>query len=408
MKALKRCYLGWIHGLKYVQPVFLLVVRVVIGWGFLLFGWGKLTNIAATAAYFGKLGIPQPTLNAWAAGLSETVGGACLILGLASRITTLPLIGTMIVAYVTADHVLFTGIDPHPACLSIFIQKFIKSDEFPYLLVALVVSAVRAGAAVGGRRAQAVFLLSEKRGPVHERPDSEPAQREPAGAGGPRRAGGRPATRLRPLRSPTGGSPAAKGMGDDNLPLLLHDPHVCRGINTCKDKGKVGTTNECAGQGHCPRSTPTPARARTTARATAAATTTPARTSAAARALHVPLSVPKFTWHKARIRFEELMPKYFPDKKVGPSRPRVELAGLARSASKAFVGVPRLRFGLVRGPAMNPTHTPQHAFPTIQRWMQTTIMHPDGVVMGMNSPAAAKKSTPRRTRPRRSSRARRR
>ncbi len=32
---------------------------------------------------------------------------------------------------------------------------------------------------------------------------------------------------------------------------LLEDPHVCRGINTCKNKGKTGTTNDCAGQAHC-------------------------------------------------------------------------------------------------------------------------------------------------------------
>ena len=38
---------------------------------------------------------------------------------------------------------------------------------------------------------------------------------------------------------------------DGETPRLLQDPHVCRGINTCKNKGKKGTTNECAGQGHC-------------------------------------------------------------------------------------------------------------------------------------------------------------
>src|SRR5258708_31255260 len=37
----------------------------------------------------------------------------------------------------------------------------------------------------------------------------------------------------------------------DATPRLLQDPHVCRGINTCKNKGKKGTTNDCAGQGHC-------------------------------------------------------------------------------------------------------------------------------------------------------------
>ena len=32
--------------------------------------------------------------------------------------------------------------------------------------------------------------------------------------------------------------------------LLLDEPHVCRGLNTCKGKGKGGK-NECAGRGSC-------------------------------------------------------------------------------------------------------------------------------------------------------------
>ena len=30
----------------------------------------------------------------------------------------------------------------------------------------------------------------------------------------------------------------------------FREPHVCRGLNTCKNKGK-GADNACAGQGHC-------------------------------------------------------------------------------------------------------------------------------------------------------------
>lgn len=37
-------------------------------------------------------------------------------------------------------------------------------------------------------------------------------------------------------------------MADSNL--LLEEPHVCRGLNTCKGKGASGD-NECAGQGTC-------------------------------------------------------------------------------------------------------------------------------------------------------------
>ena len=41
---------------------------------------------------------------------------------------------------------------------------------------------------------------------------------------------------------------AAKGKHDPEL--LLQDKHVCRGLNTCKGKGK-GKDNSCAGMGNC-------------------------------------------------------------------------------------------------------------------------------------------------------------
>ncbi len=37
---------------------------------------------------------------------------------------------------------------------------------------------------------------------------------------------------------------------DPKKPLLLQEPHVCRGLNTCKNLGK-GKKNDCAGQGAC-------------------------------------------------------------------------------------------------------------------------------------------------------------
>ena len=43
------------------------------------------------------------------------------------------------------------------------------------------------------------------------------------------------------------GKGTAQGTGSgEKLSRLLEDPHVCRGINTCKNKGKKGTANECA------------------------------------------------------------------------------------------------------------------------------------------------------------------
>jgi hypothetical protein len=44
---------------------------------------------------------------------------------------------------------------------------------------------------------------------------------------------------------------SAKNVLGDSTPRLLQDPHVCRGINTCENKGKSGSKNHCAGQANC-------------------------------------------------------------------------------------------------------------------------------------------------------------
>jgi hypothetical protein len=43
---------------------------------------------------------------------------------------------------------------------------------------------------------------------------------------------------------------AAEGGAKHDAALLLQDKHVCRGLNTCKGKGKGGD-NSCAGTGKC-------------------------------------------------------------------------------------------------------------------------------------------------------------
>jgi hypothetical protein len=43
---------------------------------------------------------------------------------------------------------------------------------------------------------------------------------------------------------------AAEGKGTNDPANILLDPHVCRGLNTCKGKGK-GKDNSCAGTGKC-------------------------------------------------------------------------------------------------------------------------------------------------------------
>lgn len=57
-------------------------LRVIVGITFIAHGVPKLTGgMEGTAAFFGSLGIPAPTLAAWAIALLETGGGILLVVG---------------------------------------------------------------------------------------------------------------------------------------------------------------------------------------------------------------------------------------------------------------------------------------------------------------------------------------
>lgn len=53
-----------------------------------------------------------------------------------------------------------------------------------------------------------------------------------------------------PSAPPAAGTGAETPAASHDLALMLDEPHVCRGLNTCKNKGK-SLENACAGQGTC-------------------------------------------------------------------------------------------------------------------------------------------------------------
>src|SRR5258707_5761716 len=81
----------------------LLVIRLFWGWQFFLTGKGKLMNLSRTSQYFESLGIPFPHGQALLAACTECFGGLLLLVGLASRLISLPLLILLTVAYCTAD-----------------------------------------------------------------------------------------------------------------------------------------------------------------------------------------------------------------------------------------------------------------------------------------------------------------
>jgi putative oxidoreductase len=136
---LSKWYARFEAAADYLRSPLLLVLRIYWGWQFAQAGWGKLVNLERTAGFFESLGIPMPKLNAIVAGGVECVGGALLVVGLASRLVSVPLAFTMIVAYATADNEALRAIFSDP-------EKFASSAPFLFLLVTLIVLAFGPGA----------------------------------------------------------------------------------------------------------------------------------------------------------------------------------------------------------------------------------------------------------------------
>jgi len=118
--------------LKFLQCPFLLFVRVYWGWQFWQSGWGKLQDISKPIGFFTELGIPFPVFNAWFVSLLECFGGILLILGLASRLISIPLVIDMAVAYITADREALKAIFSEP-------DKFYAAAPFTFLVASSIV-----------------------------------------------------------------------------------------------------------------------------------------------------------------------------------------------------------------------------------------------------------------------------
>lgn len=76
--------------------------RLCLGVIFVQSGWGKLHNLARVVDYFASLGVPAPQLQAPFVASVELVGGLLLLGGLLTRVASVPLAVTMVVALLTA------------------------------------------------------------------------------------------------------------------------------------------------------------------------------------------------------------------------------------------------------------------------------------------------------------------
>ena len=124
---------GWYTSLldKLRSPL-LLSLRLYWGWQFFMTGKGKLINLDQTVDFFTQLNLPFPHLNAILAGSTECFCGLLLLLGLGSRFISIPLIATMVVAYLTADNEALTMIFSNP-------DGFVTATPFLFLLVSVII-----------------------------------------------------------------------------------------------------------------------------------------------------------------------------------------------------------------------------------------------------------------------------
>jgi putative oxidoreductase len=87
--------------LSHGQSISLLLARLAVAYGFYEPAMMKWADIGAIAEWFGSMGIPFPTLNAYMAASTELLGVILLTLGLFTRLISIPLIVVMVVAIVT-------------------------------------------------------------------------------------------------------------------------------------------------------------------------------------------------------------------------------------------------------------------------------------------------------------------
>ena len=139
MNALKTAYGLLVKLGNCLQSPLLLAMRLYWGWPLFQTGKGKLMNLDRTAEFFSTLHIPMPKINAIMAGSTECFGGLLLCLGLGSRLVSIPVAFTMIIAYVTADAEAFRSVLSNP-------DKFTGAAPFLFLLTALVILAFGPGA----------------------------------------------------------------------------------------------------------------------------------------------------------------------------------------------------------------------------------------------------------------------
>src|SRR5581483_9889386 len=94
-------YYKMVNGLEKLKSIPLLLIRLILAYGFYVPAKMKWADINSIAQWFKEMNIPAPTFNAYMAASTEATGVVLLILGLGTRLITVPLMIVMLVAIKT-------------------------------------------------------------------------------------------------------------------------------------------------------------------------------------------------------------------------------------------------------------------------------------------------------------------
>jgi putative oxidoreductase len=113
--------LGLTVSLDWLAP---LLMRLYFGYFWAETGWGKIHNLNAFAQRFVGWGVPYPHISAALSGYTEWIGGILLMLGLFTRLASIPLMFNMFISIVKVKMKEVTGID-----------DFAEMDEALYMFI---------------------------------------------------------------------------------------------------------------------------------------------------------------------------------------------------------------------------------------------------------------------------------
>jgi putative oxidoreductase len=136
--AFVNLYTCFVQYANKLQSPLLLLIRLYIGYQCIISGYAHITHFQNTVDAFKSWDVPMPEVSVAVSAVTEMVGGALLLIGLAARLISVPLIGNFIVAFLAANLS-----DPHDRHL---VHNFwnnqdvlLKDDAFPFLVTAILI-----------------------------------------------------------------------------------------------------------------------------------------------------------------------------------------------------------------------------------------------------------------------------